>query len=70
MFAQNDKLNFIIIDCSGGSRIFLGAPTPKMRLFLKLFAENCMKMKEFIPRGGGTRVPGASPLDPPMDCKD
>ena len=25
------------------------APTPKMGLFFQLFAENCMKMKEFGP---------------------
>ena len=31
-------------------------------LFRKFFAENCMKMKEFGPRGGA-HVPGA-PLDP------
>ena len=33
-------------------------------LFGQKIPENCMKMKEFGPRGGG--VPGA-PLDPPMD---
>ena len=38
-----------------------GAPTPKVGLFFQLFAENCMKMKEFGPRGGGARVPGAPP---------
>ena len=40
-----------------------GAPTPRLGLFCKFFAENCMKMKEFGPRGA--RVNGA-PLDPPM----
>ena len=35
-----------------------GAPTPEVGLFFKLFAENCMKMKEFGP-----------PLDPPMVYK-
>ena len=44
-----------------------GAPTPKVGLFFQLFAENCMKMKEFGPPGGA-RVPGAPPLDPPMTC--
>ena len=34
-----------------------GAPTPKLGLFGKFFAENCMKMKESRPPGG--RVPGA-----------
>ena len=41
-----------------------GAPTAKILLFCKYFAENCMKMKEFGLPGGG--VPGA-PLDPPMN---
>ena len=36
---------------------------PKVLLFFNFFAENCMKMKEFEPKGGG--VPGAS-LDPPV----
>ena len=44
-----------------------GAPTPKSAIIFQFFAENCMKMKEFGPRGGGARVPGA-PLDPPMLC--
>ena len=38
-----------------------GAPTPKNLLFSWFFAENCMKMKEFGPPGGGARVPGAPP---------
>ena len=42
-----------------------GAPTPKNAIIFQFFAENCMKMKEFGPPGGGARVPGA-PLDPPM----
>ena len=29
-----------------------GAPIPKLGLFCQFFAENCMKMKEFGPRGG------------------
>ena len=52
---------------SGGSRIFPGgggAPTPKIAIIFHIFAENCMKMKEFGPPGGAC-VPGA-PLDPPM----
>ena len=32
-------------------------------LFDKVFAKNCMKMKESGPRGG---IPRAGPLDPPM----
>ena len=45
---------------SGGS--------PKVGLFFQLFAKNCMKMKEFGPRGGGGGGEGesAGPLDPPM----
>ena len=42
-----------------------GAPTLKLGLFCQFckFAENCMKMKEFRPRGA---VPWGSPLDPPI----
>ena len=32
-----------------------GAPTPKIAIIFHIFAENCMKMKEFGPRGGGAR---------------
>ena len=35
-----------------------GAPTPKSAIIFQIFAENCMKMKEFGPPGGA-RVPGA-----------
>ena len=38
-----------------------GAPTPKIATIFQFFAENCMKMKEFGPPGGGARVPGAPP---------
>ena len=42
-----------------------GAPTPKIAIIFHIFAENCMKMKEFGPPGGGggrgSRVPGAPP---------
>ena len=41
-----------------------GAPTPKIANIFQIFAENCMKMKEFGPRGG--RASLAPPLDPPM----
>ena len=30
-----------------------GAPTPKIAIIFHIFAENCMKMKEFGPPGGG-----------------
>ena len=30
-----------------------GVPIPKLGLFCKFFAENCMKMKEFGPLGEG-----------------
>ena len=36
-----------------------GASTPKSAIIFQIFAENCMKMKEFGPPGGGARVPGA-----------
>ena len=29
-----------------------GAPTPKIAIIFQIFAENCMKMKEFGPPGG------------------
>ena len=46
---------------SGGSRIFArGAPTPKISIIFQIFAENCMKMKEFGPQGG------ARPWRPPL----
>ena len=51
------------METSGGSRIFPGggAPTPKIAIIFHIFAENCMKMKEFGPPGGG----GARPWRPP-----
>ena len=47
---------------SGGSRIFPrgGRQLPKWVCLFIIFAENCMKMKEFGPPGG-VRVPGAPP---------
>ena len=52
---------------SGGSRIFPGGgrQLPKVLLFFNFVPENCMKMKEFGPPGGGAR-PWRPPLDPPM----
>ena len=41
-----------------------GAPTPKIAIIFHIFAENCMKMKEFGPPGG--RASLAPPLDLPM----
>ena len=42
----------IISPISGRSRIFVsGLPTPKVGVACKFFGENCMKMKEFGPRG-------------------
>ena len=54
---------------SGESRIFLaGGPTHKSGctnlLFCKFFAENCMKMKEIGPQGGGGARVHAPSLDP------
>ena len=37
-----------------------GAPTPKIAIIFQIFAENCMKMKEFGPPGG--RASLAPPL--------
>ena len=34
-----------------------GTPTPKIAIIFQIFAKNCMKMKEFGPRGA--RVPDA-----------
>ena len=34
-----------------------GAPTPKIAIIFQIFAENCMKMKEFGPPGGGAARP-------------
>ena len=42
-----------------------GAPTPKIAIIFQIYAENCMKMKEFGPPGGRAR-PWRPPLDPPM----
>ena len=36
-----------------------GAPTPKIAIIFQIFAENCMKMKEFGPPGA--RIPGTPP---------
>ena len=49
---------------SGGSRIVLGGTqTPK-------FAENCMKMKEFGPRGSRPWRPNPLNLTMAMKCSD
>ena len=44
----------------------VGAPTPKWVLLCKFVAENCMKMKEFGPSGGG----GASSLGSTNDSDE
>ena len=55
---------------SGGSRIFPRGvrQLPKDAIIFQIFAENCMKMKEFGPPGGGGggARPWRPPLDPPM----
>ena len=58
-------VKFVCVVCSGRSRIFPRGvrQLPKLLLFFQIFAENCMKMKEFGPPRGG--VPGPL-LDPPM----
>ena len=40
-----------------------GAPTPKIAIIFQFVAENCMKMKEFGPPGGGAS------LAPPWICQ-
>ena len=47
-----------------------GALTPeggRQPIIWSIFPENCMKMKKFWARGGGTR-PSRPPLDPPLGC--
>ena len=41
-----------------------GAPTPKIAIIFQIFAENCMKMKEFGSPGGASLAPL---LGPPMN---
>ena len=68
--SQSHSSSIWIDHYSGGSRIFPKVrQLPKVLLFFKFFAENCMKMKEFGPLEVGARVPGA-PLDPPMHYVD
>ena len=55
---------FILKVNSGGSRISQrrGAiPKVGRQPISQKIPENCMKMKEFGPRGGGVHVPGAPP---------
>ena len=42
------------------------APTPEIAIIFQIFAEKCMKMKEFGPPGGVSLAP---PLDLPMVCR-
>ena len=44
-----------------------GVPTPNIAIIFRIFAENCMKMKEFGPQGGcASLVP---PLRSPSDLQ-
>ena len=56
------RFNRKAFQCSGGSRIFPrgGRQLPKWVCLFIIFAENCMKMKEFGPQGG--RASLAPPL--------
>ena len=48
-----------------------GGGNSQVGVILQIFAENCMEMKEFGPRGGGTRPwlqVTSPPLDLPMVC--
>ena len=60
-FPEFAKITEFNESSSGASRIFPqgGAPTPKIDILFQIFAENCMKMKEFGPPGG------AHPWPPP-----
>ena len=58
--SQTDNIQWRIQDFPRG-----GAPTPKIAIIFHIFAENCMKMKEFGPPGGGTR-----PWRPPGSAND
>ena len=50
---EADKGGIIVHDHSGGSRIFQrGCANSQIEIILQFFAKNCMKMKEFGPRGG------------------
>ena len=48
-FVVLNRVSYMWMNCSGGSRIFLGVggrpPNPKVGLFCGLFAENYMKMR-------------------------
>ena len=63
--------DFRVVDNSGGSRISprRGRQLPggggRSHTILPYFPKNCMKLKEFGPRGG--RASLAPPLDPPLD---
>ena len=39
-----------------------GAQTPKIAIIFQIFAENCMKMKEFGPRGASLAPPLGSAM--------
>ena len=41
------------------------SPGGRQHTILPYFPKNCMKLKEFWPRGGGTH-PSRPPLDPPL----
>ena len=65
---QEIKKYYILVDFSGGSRIFPrgGREPSRGGVNTSNFPENCMKSKEFGRPGGGVR-PSRPPLDPPMD---
>ena len=55
-------VHYVKLVRSGGSMISQGWQLPRAEpaYFCKIFAENCMKMKEFGPRGGA-HIPSAAP---------
>ena len=65
--------NYFFVHISGGSRISprRGRQLPRggrQHMILPIFPENCMKLKEFGPPGGGAR-PKFYYVDPPLHIK-
>ena len=60
IYVTKNRLQWRIQDFPQG-----GVPTSKIAIIFQIFAENCMKMKEFGPPGGTHRW--RHPLDPSMD---
>ena len=61
---QKERFLMVLISVADPGFSPGGCANSQIAIIFQIFAKNCMKMKEFEPRGA--RVPGA-PLDPPMD---